>query len=275
MSGSQGGGRQRPRGTGTQAERRLQAEQRRKKRIRNLWIRRVATMAGLLAILALAVFGIWKLAQFVIGAFSDQQATDPRSVVAPVEIAECKLNDLDFTMDGPAAVAHNSPADFGVTVTNRGAVDCSWNSGAMGLRVASGEDVVFAMKVAPDEPQSGTTAAGKPLLFPRGESWKTTINWNGQRNLEGATSQSGAVGGHAVEGGPANPGQYVAQLTVDDRPVSGVVVFSVDEPPPPAEENPAPATDAPAEEAPAPAEEAPAEQAPAEEAPVEEAPAEG
>ena len=90
-----------------------------------------------------------------------------------VSIPECTPGALTESY-AVGTVAVGSGLSIDLTATNTSQRACSTAQGQMAIRIVSGEQVIYDSSVCADhDPQAN------PLLFSVGDSWSTTMSWNG------------------------------------------------------------------------------------------------
>ena len=214
----------------------------RRKRTVNLWPRRIITGTGLLAVIALLVWGIWAgisalLAQAstvqsapVVQAGDEVTADGIVSGENTLRIPTCDESGLTVT-----PTVASTQVGKGVTVEvnlhNPGQTVCSTSAGRYAIVVGSGEDVYFDGRVC-----EGRDVNAIPLLLSPTMSWGTSLRWEGARYNGCTLSSSDAA--------PA--GAYWVQLYTGDEPLGERLPFAVEAVPTPAPETTS--TDATAEQ---------------------------
>lgn len=210
---------------------------------RRLWARRIITGLGLLAIVALLIWGIVSLVLFFVGGAASANE-EPQSLetlkVQTLQSGDEVLelgSDQTITRDGivsesegviiptcaSAALHYTLTASqtkvgegetLSVSVENTGEVACMIHAGAWGVRIVSGEDTMYDSRACDTYDPKAT-----PLLLAPGMSWSGTLNWDGHVYSEGCVAPAEVVNAEA--------GTYRAILMSEDRQIGEEVVFEV------------------------------------------------
>lgn len=174
--------------------------------------RRRLTIA-LIVVVALALLGLggWWLVKTANSSLQERQAqleaVQEAEVAKP--IAECKMSDLDFTVDSyQQSVQVGSGWNATVTITNKGADPCL----ADGAGKTIGVEVTSGTYQLVDTPTCAAPDSELPLLLGSGKSWQTTISWDGNDYHE------------CTPGSAAAAGTYVMNLKYDGQVMEDAVV---------------------------------------------------
>ena len=208
----------------------------------NLWPRRIITGTGLLAVVALLVWGIVSIVGLVSGDApaeeepqsleirkaetiqsgdsvielrADQTATRDGIVSESegVTIPACAPDALRYTAEAAQAKV-GAGETVSVSVENTGAIACTTRAGALGLRVISGEQTMYDSTAC-----EGYAPDATPLLLAPGASWSGTLGWDGRVYSEGCVAPAEALNAEA--------GTYRAVVVVGGEAVTEESVFEI------------------------------------------------
>ncbi|MDC4233522.1 hypothetical protein M3T53_07360 [Actinomyces sp. B33] len=220
----------RPTSTGPRTPGRGPSRQPRKKR-RNPWPRRIITGSGLLAVVAVLVWGAVAAIGALAGSRTPEDAQsaqsappverDPASdlyglaageeltadgivdATGSVRVPDCPVSVLSLDAQASATQA-GSPVPITTTIRNQGRSACLLSLDRAGLTVTTGDLLVFDSSRCEDGAADPTR-----LLLDPGAEWTGPVSWDGTVHDSGC--------GAASSGAAAEPGTYRASIILGQR----------------------------------------------------------